>query len=410
MKIKKQRSMYYGLSVVFLLLIMSISAYKLVPFAKPDGLDFNNLYTYATCDKVLSEKYEGNIYLASGADCGDVMKRDFIYPPLLYYTGKWVSYFTSFESARLAWRIFIILALFICLFVWIGNIKDFVMATPIIILLYLQYPMLFALERGNNDILVIIPWTLSFYCYKKRHYKSSGFFGALSVIMKVYPLFSFTIIGLAGLVRGVKSTLQRNRIDLRIKEYQYIYGAFLAGLLCFVIYNHLWVSFFRKLSGFASYKMVLSYLNHSVQYMFEAKVVNILIFLSVFGAWIVKRLYVKDDDLKITFAGALAVSTYFSAVSYDYNLITTYPLLAVLFLELVKNFTWGKCIAYIVLILGICGNRYWFIWGESDWGFVVRILLQLAGIMYFALMDLPIWKLKTDLEYMYLKRKYKIWA
>ncbi len=72
-----------------------------------------------------------------------------------------------------------------------------------------------------------------------------------------------------------------------------------------------------------------------------------------------------SEDPIIVFAGSLAISTYFSPVSNDYNLITTYPLLMVLFVRSVaasaNRLTFGLL---VVGLIGIVSNRLFFIWSD----------------------------------------------
>ena len=66
---------------------------------------------------------------------------------------------------------------------------------------------------------------------------------------------------------------------------------------------------------------------------------------------------IARGDMALALAGALAVSTYLQATSNDYNLITTYPLLLLLFLRAQRTNRWT------LLVLGlfaIAGDRQLF--------------------------------------------------
>ena len=61
---------------------------------------------------------------------------------------------------------------------------------------------------------------------------------------------------------------------------------------------------------------------------------------------------VGRGELAMAFAGALAVSTYVQGTSFDYNLITTYPLLLLLFIEARRTDRWGLLVFGLFAIIG----------------------------------------------------------
>ena len=64
---------------------------------------------------------------------------------------------------------------------------------------------------------------------------------------------------------------------------------------------------------------------------------------------------VARGELAMAFAGALAVSTYVPRTSFDYNLISTYPLLLLLFLEAQRTNRWGLLAFGLFAIIGTGG-------------------------------------------------------
>jgi hypothetical protein len=63
------------------------------------------------------------------------------------------------------------------------------------------------------------------------------------------------------------------------------------------------------------------------------------------------------------FAGAVAVSTYVAGTSFDYNLVTAYPLLIVLAARMLDRGRWAPLASLLVLTLGlvaVTGHRGWF--------------------------------------------------
>ena len=404
MKIKKQKSIYIAWLAIFILFIFSIASYKMIPFGDPDGLDFHNLYAYSTCDEELKDKYDNNIYLAGGQDCHDAMGREFVYPPLLFHSVKWVGEFKTFEKARFAWRTFIILGTLVSLLIWLGSISTFFKLLPFTGLLFFQFPMLFALERGNNDVLILLSWTLTYLLFSKEKYFWSGVLASICVLMKVYPLFAFLVI-FGGLTLsclrehfylGEKKTL--NALKL------FSMGSLISGLIIIISFNDLWYSWYLRVSHFSDFEMVVSYLNHSVQYFFKAKVFGQIIFLAMMGVWTLHFIYSKKERRVLSFAGALAITTYYSAVSYDYNQIVIYPLILLTISSLLKNFEWRRYFVLFGVLMGVIAHRGLFEWG-GDFGFKFHMFIQVFFISMLAVIDLPLWKLKHFLKFNKMRRK-----
>ncbi|WP_157765604.1 hypothetical protein [Halobacteriovorax marinus] len=398
MNLKKQNITKYCIwAAIFLSLALSISSYKLIPFENPDGLDFQNMYAYSVCDKELEQKFNNNIYLAGGLDCGDAMGRAFVYPPLLFYSTYWVGSFKSFESARLTWRVFIVIGLIVSLFLWSSNIRNFLFCVPFVLLLFLQFPLLFALERGNNDILVVILWSLAFYFYKKENFFLTGALAVSCVFMKVYPLFAFGVISIGFLVDFIK---YEKREVLR-----YLWGVIISSTIILLAFRELWFSWLLRVSQFSGRTMTASHLNHSMQYLFDLNVIGKLLFLILVALWGAHFIYANRENRITSFAGALALTTYFSPVSYDYNLITTYPLFYVLTERLIKKFDIKTGAVLLLLLVGIALHRGLFFWGDLS-GFKFHLFLQVLALILIAMNDLPLWKVKH--YYQYLKSKWEL--
>jgi hypothetical protein len=54
---------------------------------------------------------------------------------------------------------------------------------------FMTYPILFALDRGNPETLMLILLLLFTYCYQRRQFLISAVFLALAITTKLYPLF-----------------------------------------------------------------------------------------------------------------------------------------------------------------------------------------------------------------------------
>ena len=87
-----------------------------------------------------------------------------------------------------------------------------------------------------------------------------------------------------------------------------------------------------------------------------------------------------QSDPALLFAGALAISTYFSSLSNDYNLITAYPLLIMLFIR-ATSAPWSSLATALLLVglVAIVGNRALFVFSNA--AIVGHIALQWVWLL-----------------------------
>jgi hypothetical protein len=85
----------------------------------------------------------------------------------------------------------------------------------------------------------------------------------------------------------------------------------------------------------------------------------------------------------LALAGALAVSTYVQSTSFDYNLISTYPLLLLLFLRARRTNRWGLLAFGLFAIVG--DRRLFSIHGAKLFTPHLHLTLQLAFLVVAAL-------------------------
>src|SRR5437016_5580229 len=151
--------------LLLILLIGSIPAYRLIPFHAFWGLDLHNLYVFHNCES------RNRPYLIAGSLCGDSLGREMFYPPFLYWCFFWLRH-VSFRTAILLWTISIPIALFLSFRNWAPLSRK---KLALWLLLLVQFPVVFAMERGNSDILVVLLWTLSFVFFRSHRFFLSGF-------------------------------------------------------------------------------------------------------------------------------------------------------------------------------------------------------------------------------------------
>ncbi len=332
------------LAAVAALLIASISSFMLIPFGPYWGMDLQNLFAFHHCAA------RNNPYLATGAACGDVGGRDMFYPPALYWSFSWLR-LVSFETGVTLWSIVIGGGLLLSLWSWVparawrepgaGSVGLFLG------LLVAQFPVLFAMERGNNDILVLLAWTGALRLYLAGAAPAAGFLCAIAVGLKLYPVFAFVVVVIGLGWSSIGSTERFRRFA------SYATGCALAAAAMLAVFWQQTRTYVTdQLPRFAGAPRLPPLLfSHTLDGLASGWRSWALkgALLAFWGVAAARRL---RQDPALVFAGALALSTYFSAVSFDYNLLTTYPLLLLLFLRS-RSADRSGALAFALLSLGL---------------------------------------------------------
>ena len=182
--------------------------------------------------------------------------------------------------------------------------------------LMVQYPFIFALERSNNDVIPLALWTVTAVMFVGHRYAFSGGFAGLAIALKVYPL-----VAVAGVVIG----MARSR---RTELVLYCTGVLGGALLASVLWWHDTLHYLAVvLPEFAALTPRLTVFSHPIRSLPLPPVVTMGIAAVFFGSWAFASWRRLAQAPLIVLAGTLAISTYFSSTSWDYNLITAYPLL-----------------------------------------------------------------------------------
>lgn len=264
-----------------------------------------------------------------------------VYPPVLYWSYTWTRLF-DYPTANYIWTIVIFLTLlFSCRF-WIKTYFRKRETYLFLILLLLQFPSVYAMERGNNDIFVVAFWTLLFYFWNKKKYFIAGLFGALSFLFKLYPAFSLLLIGIYILI----DIIQKKQLLKPWKHTpsRFVFGA-LFGIIAgfFLLYEQNRHYFFEILPQWSSARQPQDVSAHSL-YSLLPNVKNAVYYfqLLLLLSWIYfgKKIFNKDAPLAL--AGALAYCTFYPNISNDYNFVTLYPLWTLLFVKAFQNNSLNK--------------------------------------------------------------------
>ena len=199
------------ISALILFLVVSIVSVRAIPFMTPWGADLQNLLAYQNCTK------DGNPYVIPGAVCGDLWGRRMLYPPLLIHSFFWLRGLTP-ESATYRWCAFVVVACLGCLWAWRqmspAQKRDRADWVPVAfaLLLLFQFPMVFALERGNMDIWPILGWTAAAFLICRNRLKSAGLVAGLAAAYKLYPAVpcAAVVLGMFWAAFGAKHCRRTN--------------------------------------------------------------------------------------------------------------------------------------------------------------------------------------------------------
>ncbi len=155
------------LNTVLILLLVSLPAFVAIPFGPILGFDFHNLDAFHDCIA------RDNPYLSTGAACGDIWSRDMGYPPLLYWSFMWTR-LLPLSIGVIVWAAVILVGVFVATLAWVPRGRRDGATIAFLALLLLQFPVLFAIERGNNDVLVLVLWTAAMALFAAGHPGGSG--------------------------------------------------------------------------------------------------------------------------------------------------------------------------------------------------------------------------------------------
>ena len=335
-------------------LVASLAALPSLPFLHPWGADLQNVHAYVRC------AHSKSPYLIGGGQCGDLWGRPFYYPPFLFHFFFWMRRLTL-ETTMYVWTVSLYLAFAAIFYVWTCRIVGEPFAkgdgdrheVPVFcVLLLFQYPFVFAVERGNTDTVAIVFYTLAAFWFVRRRLWLAGASAGLAVGFRLYPAFAVMVLTVA-LLLAVRSKARSIPRWGWLRFGGGALGAFGATLLAFPKDSLLY--FRNVLPGFAKTFTFACEFSHSVPTYVgpEYPAFAVLIAIALLGlwAWASARAIARGEEWW-ALAGALAVSTYSQRTSWDYNLITVYPLLVLLFLRARRTDRWALLAFGVFTIVG----------------------------------------------------------
>jgi hypothetical protein len=341
--------------------VLAVSAFSLksLPWASYWGLDFQNLWLFHHCSAPGMEA-PGAPYGVAGAACGDPLGRDLVYPPLLFWVMGWVRSAASFEQAYSIWLGVIALGLVVTFFYWNRSRRPYSYAMLALVLI--QYPTVFQLERGNTDIGPVLLVLAACWLWERARPGLAGLAVGLAVSFKLYPVFALAVVavGVFGRDRRRGPEAMGRGAQLRV-----LAGMAAGVAISFALFaDQARVYFGEVLPRFAAHANPPGLANHSVLPRFvQVPWLGTLLCGTLLAAWMARAWLSLKADRKLVFAGALAISTYFSGVSEDYNLITAFPLLFVLWDRSVRETAESGRYRWLALagFVAVFGHRQIFV-------------------------------------------------
>ena len=286
-----------------LFLVVSIVSVRAIPFMKPWGADLRNVLAYQTCTK------GGNPYVIPGGVCGDLWGRPMLYPPLLIRSFFWLRGLTP-ESAVYCWCSFVVVACLGCLWAWRRMVpahkRDSADWVPVAfgLLLLFQFPMVFALERGNTDIWSILGWTAAAFFICRNRLRLAGLAAGLAAAYKLYPAIpcAAVVLGMFWASFGAKRCRRTNFLRFGVP-----------AILSFVtaqamFYRESIWYFARVLPDFARRRIDDPLLSHSILATCGIHdTFSSLVCLALFGTWTWACRRGLRQQPALTMAGLLAI-------------------------------------------------------------------------------------------------------
>jgi hypothetical protein len=334
------------------LMVVCLASLTAVPvFATMWGVDLHNVHVFQQCVAGRSP------YLVDAKACGDVLGRPFYYPPFLLACFRWSRPLSLGTTMRI-WTVFLIVSFAVIFWAWARKIarepapgERYERHELVIfcVLLLLQYPFVFALERGNTDTVGVLFYTVAAVFFVRGRIVLAGVAAGLAAGFKLSPIVAVVVM--------TGALLWAWRSAGRWTWLRFAGGAFVSFLLTLVL-------FFRDAKIYLTevlpkYSDILTTRKgewgHAIP-VFVGK--DYPIFAEVLGlglvllwVWAGARAIARGASA-MALAGSLAVSTYFQRTSLDYNLMTTFPLLLLLFLRAQRTNRWALLAFGLAAIAG----------------------------------------------------------
>ncbi len=350
------------------------------------GLDFVSMDIYLRCAGPGIKVYQNTC-------SGDPLKRAFLYPPLMAYLFAWTPLVPQLTAIGI-WSVAVLAGIFLAVWFLASRIRvpSAGAVSPVVLALAAAaaYPSVFAFDRGNNDVWVLLLYAAAVGAFVKDRFFWVGLLVSLSVMVKLYPA---PLAGACLMAALASLAVDRRRAAVWI-------GGLAAGVLLVAIplfenYRYLILEHFPK---FTERDIIPgSALDHSLKiaYGYPGLVLGVLLWAAAVLVWCRAasgrdRASGRRGRALMCFCYLAALCTYFvpRTESFDYNLITAFPLLVCLAYTAVRPGRagwWFKC-GTLLWTAGIALPR-WInasVFGFPERSFSVFLVMQVAGLICLA--------------------------
>ncbi len=346
-------SQWLRVAAVVVALWLGLANVPSMPYWDRAGLDVQNLYAFHNCPGQKMADGESNtfvwselVYQTPGEICGDWGKRPMLYPPPLFHSFSWAQGL-SVKAVISAWMATLAACMCLAFIVWalaiqinqsrfaVSAKKTFDLSTfgsgfPLVWMLFwgillIQAPFVFELERANSNAPLVLLVGLGAVSFAKERYAVSGIILGSAAFLKLYPAF-VVVVALSG-VAGIAFRTRSWRALLQFVGG----GACAAALLVLPFFSQWWVYLIEVLPAFSGESSGLRHFSHSLTGFTEYAVwLPAVLRTALLATWLPVAFMLSSRAPSFIIAGGLAVSTYFAGTSYDYNLVTVYPILLLL--------------------------------------------------------------------------------
>jgi hypothetical protein len=331
-------------------MVVCLASLKIMPLLIPWGADLHNLQVYQRCVPAGVSPYA-----VDGRTCGDVWGRPFFYPPFLRACFRWTRSLTL-DGAMYIWTVFVIAAFAAIFWAWAkkiarapahGERHEVVLFCA---LLMLQFPFVFALERGNTDTVGVLLYTLAAWLFTRRRIWLAGMAAGLAAGFKLSPVVAVVVM-----TGALLWAWRRAGAWAWLRFGGGALASFALTLLAFFRDSRIYL--FEVLPKYAKTLTPVNAWGHALpnfvggagDYPFFALFLGLCLVAA--WVWAAARAIARGDDA-LAFAGSLAVSTYLQRTSFDYNLICAYPLLLLLFLRAQATNRWALLMFGLFAVAG----------------------------------------------------------
>ncbi|MEI8345603.1 MAG: glycosyltransferase family 87 protein, partial [Candidatus Omnitrophota bacterium] len=306
------------------------------------GLDFLNVDCCMRCRGTGKD-----IYRQSGCP-GDPFGRPYTYPPLLTCLFYWIFLLNTAQAAALwSWAVLGLIFANACFWFYAkgfrpgGENGGLILKRPFLLALLFtaSYPSIFAFERGNHDVWVLLFVSGLAWCLARQRWLAAGLTASLAALVKVYP-FLLLIPLIAFCAAALLLWLGFRKTVLLDAGFKMLLGAGLGLAAGIGVFYEPTVEYAtRMLPMLAKLKLTdpANLFSHSLPAAFGSA--GTLGFACLWGVgtfalvlflvrWILNSEKGGRGNVALAFSYLGALMVYLANTSYDYNLIMLIPLLA----------------------------------------------------------------------------------